>query len=71
MMEYLSLEALEEGSQLVFSDEEHEKETDELDNFIGDRTAEQNVSFYRRADPSNINAYLRFHGQTRNPIQAI
>lgn len=52
-MEFLSLEADEEsGYFLVFSDDDSEKITDELDNFADDTPIkEEDVSFYREKKP--------------------
>ena len=62
-----------DGRPLVFSDdEEEEKTTDELGNFIDNGLQpEEDVSFYRQLDPENIDDYSRFNGQTRNPVGAI
>ena len=56
-----------------FSDnEEEEKITDELDDFIDNRPlAKEDISFYRQLDPENINNYPKFNSTTRNPIDAI
>ena len=71
-MEFVLAEA-EEDEPFVFSDdEEDEKITDELDNFIDDSTQlQEDVSFYRQLDPNDIENYPKFYGQTRNPIEAI
>ena len=70
-MDFILNEA-EEDRTLVFSDdEEDEKVTDKLDDFIDDSTQPQeDITFYRQLDPNNINDYPKFHGQTRNPIEA-
>ena len=72
-MEFLSTEAEDDCPLLQFSDEdEDEKIIDELDDFIDDAPIEQErIDFYRERDPSNINDYPRFNGQTRNPLKAI
>ena len=71
-MEFLSLEAdKENGNFLMFSDNEEEKVTDELDNFIDDTPIEEDVSFYWGKNPLDINDYPRFNGQVRNPSEAI
>ena len=57
---------------MQFSDDESEKITDELDNFInGDPIDKEDVSFYRERNLLNINNYPKFNGQVRNPLQAI
>ena len=71
-MEFLSLEAEEDGvpSLMIFSDDQ--KETDEIDdNFIDKRPVEEGVSFYRERDAFNANDYPRFLNQTRDPLQAV
>ena len=62
-----------EGKPLVFSDdEEEEKITDELDDFIDNEPQpEEDISFYRQLDPENIDNYPKFNSTTRNPINAI
>ena len=71
-MEFISTEAEENGPLAFSDDEEDEKTTDELDDFIDDSTQPQeDVSFYRQLDPNNIEDYPKFHGQTRDPIEAI
>ena len=48
------------------------KLADELDDFIDDSPIEEEVvSYYRRTNPLDIRDYPRFHGQTRNPIDAV
>ena len=71
-MEFISNEAVEDGP-LAFSDnEEEEKTTDELDNFIDNGPqSKEDVSFYRQPDRANLDDYPKFNGQTRNPIKAI
>ena len=57
---------------LQFSNEDEEVETDDLSNFIGDKYIPENgVSFYRQRDPQNLHDYLKFHDQTRDPIEAV
>ena len=52
--------------------EEEEKITDELDDFIDNRPqAKEDISFYRQLDPENINNYPKFNSTTRNPVGAI
>ena len=63
-MEFLSLEAEEDGVLLQFSDDESEKITDELDNFINDEPRDkEDVSFYRERNSLNIGDYAKFNGQ--------
>ena len=70
-MEFISNEAVEDGP-LVFSDDQKEKITDELDNFIDNGPQpDEDVSFYRQLDPTNLDNYLKFNGQTRNRIKEI
>ena len=60
--------------ELLFflDDEEDEKVTDKLENFIDYSTQPQkDVNFYRQLDPNNINDYPKFHGQRHNPIETI
>ena len=71
-MEFISAEAEEDGPLVFSDDEEDEKITDELDDFIDDSTQlQEDVSFYRQLDPSNIENYPKFPDQARNPIEAI
>ena len=71
-MEFLSLEAEKDGVLLQFSDDESEKITDRLDNFINDEPIDkEDVSFYRERNPLDIDDYLKFNGQIRNPLEAI
>ena len=58
---------------LVFSgDEEEEKTTDELDDFIDNGPQpEEDVSFYRELDSENINDYSRLNGQACKAVEAI
>ena len=74
-MEFLSTEAKDDCPLLQFSgedeDEESEKTLDELDDFIDDSPIEEEVvSYYRGTNPSGIRDYPRFHGQTRNLVDA-
>ena len=71
-MEFLSLEAEKDSVLLQFSDDESEKITDKLDNFINDEPIDkEDVSFYRERSPLDIDDYLKFNGQIRNPLEAI
>ena len=71
-MELISTEAEEDGPLVFSDDEEDEKITDKLDDFIDDSTQPlEDVSFYRQLDPNNTEDYPKFHGQTRNPVEAI
>ena len=57
---------------LQFSDEDEEEVSDELSHFTDDSyIPEEGVSFYRERDPQNLDDYPKFHGQTRNPIEAV
>ena len=61
-----------EDGPLVFSEDEEEKITDELDNFNGNGPQpDEDISFYRQLDHANLDDYPKFHGQTRNPIKVI
>ena len=72
-MEFLSFEAEEEnGNLLVFWDNEQVFETNKINNFIDDTPIEEeDVIFYRERNPLDVNDYLRFNGQTRNPLEAV
>ena len=71
-MEFISADAEEDGPLVFSDDEEDEKITDELDDFIDDSTqSQEDVRSYRQRDPNNIENYPKFHGQTRNPIEAV
>ena len=70
-MEFILDEAEDDGSTLQFSDEDEEMPSD-MSNFIDDSNIpEESISFYRERDPLNVNDYPKFHGQTRDPIEAI
>ena len=73
-MEFLSLEAEVEGPLLQFSDDELEKITDEVDDFIGDdstKVDQESRSFYSERNPTNVQDYPRFNGQVRDPLEAV
>ena len=71
-MEFILDEAEDDTPRLQFSDEDEEETLDDLSNFIDDTSIPQEgVSFYRERDPQNLNDYPKFHGQTRNPIEAV
>lgn len=72
-MEFLSFEAEEEnGNLLVFWDNEQVFETNKINNFIDDTPIEEeDVIFYRERNPLDVNDYLNFNGQTRNPLEAV
>ena len=59
-MEFLSLEAEVEGPLLQFSDDELEKITDEVDDFIDDDST--------KVDQQD---YPRFNGQVRDRLEAV
>ena len=60
-MEFVSVEAKEDGPLVFSDDEENEKITDELDDSIDDSTQPQeDVSFYRQLDPNNIKNIQNF-----------
>ena len=70
-MEFISKLAVEDRP-LVFSDNEEEKITNELDDFIDNGPQpDEDVRFYRQLDPTNLQNYLKFYGQTQNPIKTI
>lgn len=71
-MDFLSLEAHDISSLFQFSDDEEEKETDDLDDFVNnEQIDEECVSFYRERNHLDINDYPKFVGQVRNSIEAI
>ena len=73
-MEFLSLEAEVEGPLLQFSDDELEKITDEVDDFIDDdstKVDQESRSFYSERNPANVQDYPRFNGQVRDPLEAV
>ena len=70
-MEFILDEAEDDGSTLQFSDEDEEMPSD-MSNFIDDpNIPEESINFYRERDPLNVSNYAKFHGQTRDPIEAI
>ena len=71
-MEFLSVEAEEEGVLLQFLEDESAKITDGLDNFInGEPIDEEDVSSNRERNLLNIDDYPKFNGQVRNPLEPI
>ena len=75
-MEFILDAAEDDSAKLQFSDEDEEKVSNDLSNFIDDSNIlEFGVSFYRERererDPQNLDNYPKFYGQTRNPIEAI
>ena len=73
-MEFIETKAVESNNKqpLFFSDGEEEKITDRLDDFIDN--SEQpgdDVSFYRRLYPLNIDHYPKLPDQTRDLLDAI
>ena len=71
-MEFIETEAVEGNQPLVFSDdEEEEKITDELDDFIDNSEQPwEDVRFYRQLELLNINDYPKFLNQTRTLLDA-
>ena len=63
-MDFIQTEAVEDQPLLVFSDEEdEEKITDELDDFINSSfQSDGDVSFYRQLDHLNVNDYPKLQG---------
>ena len=71
-MDFIFNEATEDGYSDFCDNEEEEKITDELDDFIDNRPQpEEDISFYTQLDPENINNYHKFNSTTCNPIDAI
>ena len=73
-MAFFPIEVEDDCPLLQFSDQDEEsgKTTDELEDFLDDSPIEEVVvSYYRGTNPLDIRDYPRFHGQTRNPIDAI
>ena len=73
-MDFIQSEAIDESQQNEqhnFSDDD-EKTNDEMDGFIDDSEQPmEDVSFYRKLDPGNIDNYIKFPNQTRNPRVAV
>ena len=73
-MDFIQSEAIDESQQNEphnFSDDD-EKTNDEMDDFIDDSEQPmEDVSFYRKLDPGNIDNYIKFPNQTRNPRVAV
>ena len=58
----------QENQPLVFSDNDEEMANDEVNNFIDDNEQRrEDVSFYRKFDPDNLNHYHKFPNQTIDP----
>ena len=73
-MDFIQLEDNDESQQNEpqnFSDD-NEKNNDEMDDFTDDSEQPmEDVSFYRKLDPGNIDNYIKFLNQTRNPRVAV
>ena len=69
-MDFTELESVEESQKnqpLNFLGDE-EMTNDEMENFIDDsEQPRQDVSFYRKLDPDNLDDYYKFPNQTRDP----
>ena len=66
-MKFISNETMEDGPLVFSDDEEEEKITHEINDFIDNGPQpEEDVSFYRQLDPANIDNYPKFNGQTSN-----
>ena len=69
-MDFIELELVEEPQKnqpLNFSEDE-EMTSDEMENFIDDsEQPREDVSFYRKLDPDNLDDYYKFPNQTRDP----
>ena len=73
-MDFTELESVEESQKnqpLNFLVDE-EMTNDEMENFMDDsEQPRQDVSFYRKLDPDNLDDYYKFPNQTRDPGVAI
>ena len=70
-MNFILNEAAEDRPLVFSDDEEEEKITDELDDFIDNGPQpEEDISLYRQLDPENIDNYPKFNSTTCNPITA-
>ena len=66
-----SVEESQKNQPLKFLGDE-EMTNDEMENFIDDREQlREDVSFYRKLDPDNLDDYHKFLNQTRDPRVAI
>ena len=69
-MDFIELELVEEPQEnqpLNFLEDE-EMTSDEMENFIDDsEQPREDVSFYRKLDPDNLDDYYKFPNQTRDP----
>ena len=69
-MDFIELELVEEPQEnqpLNFSEDE-EMTSDEMENFIDDsEQPREDVSFYRKLDPDNLDDCYKFPNQTRDP----
>ena len=72
-MDFIQFEAIDESQQnetLNFLDDNEKTEQDE--SFINDgEQPMEDVSFYRKLDPENIDHYNKFPNQTRDPRVAV
>ena len=71
-MDFIQFEAIDksqQNEQLDFSDDE---KTNDEDDFIGNsKQPMEDVIFYKKLDPENIDHYNKFPNQTRDPRVAV
>ena len=69
-MEFIDMEATKDSQEiqpLVFSDD-NEEINDAINSFIDDsEQPREDISFYRKFDPNNLNHYHKFSNQTIDP----
>ena len=71
-MDFIQFEAIDESQQNEIIDFSDDEKTDQDENFINDSEQPmEDVSFYRKLDPENIDHYNKFPNQTRGPRAAV
>ena len=71
-MDFIQFEVIDESQQNETIDFLDDEKTDQDENFIDDnKQPMEDVSFYRKLDPENIDHYNKFPNQTRDPRVAV
>ena len=69
-MEFILDEAEDDTPMLQFSDEDEQEGDEEFSTFTDDKyITEEGVSFYRERSSQKLSDCLKFHNQTRHPIE--
>ena len=71
-MDFIQFEVIDESQQNETIDFLDDEKTDQDKNFIDDsKQPMEDVGFYRKLDPENIDHYNKFPNQTRDPRVAV